>query len=337
MVLRRTARREINYPLLLGGLLSAIFIFLAIAGPSLTDKDPMEPQRTIQLEEGWLAAPYKPGQVAEFPLGSDEIGRDMLTRILWAVRPTMMMALVVVAVRMGIGLLLGLVAGWYGGRAERMIESLIGAALAIPLLVFAIAAITYIGVERGLLAFAIALSLTGWAETAAFVKERTRTIMQAPYIEGAHAVGLRPARILSRYVLPQLFPVLPALVAFELAAVILLIAELGFLGIFIGGGFLYGVPDPLSAGQIMITTSGQPELGQLLADFWAKIIKTPWVPFVVGTVVFLQIFAFNLLGEGLRRAVDVTRPGTRWSLLSLLSRGRAEVTVGEGLSAVGNN
>jgi ABC-type dipeptide/oligopeptide/nickel transport system permease subunit len=213
-----------------------------------------------------------------------------------------------------------------------VIESLIGAALAIPILVFAIAALTYLGVERGgLVAFAVALSLTGWAETAAFVKGRTRTIMQAPYIEGAQAVGLRPPRILSRYVLPQLWPVLPSLFAFELAAVILLVAELGFLGLFIGGGITYGVPDPNSTGQIMITTSGMPELGQLLADFWAKIIQTPWVPFLVGTVIFLQIFAFNMLGEGLRRQMDVTRPRTRRSLRAILAGRQATTPATDGL------
>lgn len=326
--------RETNYPLLIGGLLSLAFIMVFLFGPSLAPFDPMEPHRTIQLEEGWAAAPFKPGQIESFPLGTDEIGRDMLSRLLWAVRPTLLMASVVVIVRMSVGLLLGLTAGWYGGRVERVIESLIGAALAIPILVFAIAALTYMGVERGgLVAFAVALSLTGWAETAAFVKDRTRTIMQAPYIEGAQAVGLRPPRILSRYVLPQLWPVLPSLFAFELAAVILLVAELGFLGLFIGGGITYGVPDPNSTGQIMITTSGMPELGQLLADFWAKIIQTPWVPFLVGTIIFLQIFAFNMLGEGLRRQMDVTRPRTRRSLRAILAGRRATVPATDGLGA----
>ncbi len=320
--MRRSAAREINYPLIIGGVLVAVFVILAIVGPYLTAHDPMEPNRAMRLGETWVTAPFKPGQLEDFVLGSDEIGRDLLTRILWAIRPTIIVCLVVVAVRMTGGILLGLTAGWYGGRLERFIDSLIGAALAIPVLVFAIAVITYVGVEKGLTAFVVALTLTGWAETAAFVKDRTRTTMQAPYIEGAQAIGLKPNKILSRYVLPQLWPVLPSMISFELATVLLLVAELGFLGIFIGGGFVYGVPMPDSSGQFMLTTSGQPELGQLLADFWSKIIRTPWVPFLVGAVVFLQIFAFNMLGEGLRRHMDVTRPGTRFSLARLFSRNK---------------
>ena len=332
--MKRGRVREVNYPLIIGGILTAIFIFIAIFGPYLATHDPLEPNRTMKIEGQWVTAPYRPGQIEGYPLGSDEIGRDILTRILWGVRPTLVMCLVVVLVRMGGGLLLGLSAGWYGGGYARFVESLIGAALAIPVLVFAIAAITYIGVERGLLAFAVALSLTGWAETAHFVKDRTQTIMQAPYIEGAHAIGLKPGRILRRYVLPQLWPVLPSLIAFELAAVMLLIAELGFLGIFIGGGQTIDVPDPNSGAFLMITTSGQAELGQLLADFWAKIIKTPWLPFIVGTVVFLQIFAFNMLGEGLRRQMDVTRTRPWRVFTRLFNRSIAVPPLGEGAAQI---
>ena len=101
----------------------------------------------------------------------------------------------------------------------------------------------------------------------------------------------------------------------------LLVAELGFLGIFIGGGITYDVPDPNTATQIIITTEGMPELGQMIADFWAKIIQTPWVPFLVGSLIFLQIFAFNLLGEGLRRHMDITQP--RGSFLRTLLGWRA--------------
>lgn len=306
--MRQAGLRQRNFPLLVGALLGIAFLLLAIFGPSLAPKDPMEPFRVIKIDGEWYNAPYRPLELEGFPLGTDQIGRDLLSRLLWAIRPTMILSLVVVFARMGIGVFLGLVAGWYRSGVERLIDALTGAALAIPLLVFAIAVISYLGTERGLVAFVIALSLTGWAETASFVKGRTVAIIQEPYIEGARAIGVKPWRILTRHALPQLWPVLPSLIAFELAAVTLLVAELGFLGIFIGGGTTYGVQDPNSSGQFMITTSGMPELGQLMADFWAKIIQTPWVPFMVGSVVFLQIFAFNMLGEGFRRYMDVTRP-----------------------------
>lgn len=299
---------ERNFPLWIGLILSLAFIFLAVAGPALAPRNPMDSTRFIRIEGEMITSPYRPMTVPGFPLGSDEIGRDLLSRIMYAVRPTLLMAILVVLVRVSVGAVLGLSAGWYRGRWERGVDALTGACLAIPMLVFAVAAISYFGQDKLLMTFVTALSLTGWAETAAFIKTRTLTIVQAPYIEGARAIGAKPGRILLHYILPQLWPVLPAMIAFELAAVMLLVAELGFLGIFIGGGIVYDVPDPNSASSFFITTSGQPELGQLLADFWAKIIRTPWVPFLVGSVVFIQILAYNLLGEGLRRYLDVTRP-----------------------------
>lgn len=306
-----------NLPLFSGGLLVAMFILLAIIGPLLTSHDPIEDNRTMKIDGEWVTAPFRPGEIDGFVLGSDEIGRDILTRILWGIRPTLVLCLLVVAVRLLLGLGLGLLAGWYGGRLERFVDTAVGVSLSVPLLVFAIAAISYIGQERGLIAFVIGLAVTGWAETAAFVKQRTATIVQAPYIEGAQAIGATPGRVLAKHVLPQLWPVLPSLIAFELASVMLIVAELGFLGIFIGGGITYDTPMPDSSGTFQIITSGAPELGQLLSDFWSKIILTPWVPFLVGSVVFLQIFAFNLLGEGLRRHMDVTRsrPGAKRTLL----------------------
>lgn len=311
--MRALSRR--NLPLLSGGIIVAVFLILAVVGPFLTSHDPIEDNRTLRIDGEWVTAPFRPGEIDGFILGSDEIGRDILTRILWGIRPTLILCLLVVSVRLVLGLVLGLLAGWYGGRFERIVDSMVGASLSIPLLVFAIAAISYIGQDTGLIAFVFGLAITGWAETAAFVKQRTTAIVQAPYIEGAQAIGASPGRVLFKHVLPQLWPVLPSLVAFELASVMLIVAELGFLGIFIGGGITYDSPMPDSSGVFQIRTAGAPELGQLLSDFWSKIILTPWVPFLVGTIVFLQIFGFNLLGEGLRRHMDVTRtrPGVKRS------------------------
>lgn len=302
-----------NFPLFFGLALTGIFVFLAIFGPALAPRDPAEVNHVLRVEGEWLTAPFRPFERPEFPLGTDEIGRDLLSRILHGIRPTLLLCAIIVAIRLVSGVALGLVAGWFRGWPERVIDTLVGVALAVPMLVFAIAVITYIGPFRGLLAFIVALSLTGWADTAAFVKNQTLAIVQAPFIEGARAIGMKPGLILRRYVLPQLWPVLPSLIAFELAAVMLLVAELGFLGIFFGAQFTFDVPMADTAGFFEITTSGDtPELGQLISDFWARIIKTPWMPFFVGSTIFLQIFAFNVLGEGLRRHMDITQPRRAW-------------------------
>ena len=305
-----------NYPLYIGLLLTFGFILVAIFGPSLAPHDPLQRfSDAIFIEdEVYIPSvqPLPPVTLEMFPLGTDNAGRDLLSRLLWAIRPTLLLALVIVLVRVVVGLSLGLAAGWYRGVVERLVDVLISTSLSVPILLFALAIILFIG-ERTLFTFMIALTATGWASTAVFVKNRTLVTIQAPYIEGARAIGVRPGGILSRYILPQLWPALPALIAFELGTAILVVAELGFLGMFIGDAFVLMAADPGGTGTIPVgLTADLAELGQMLSDFWSKMIRSPWEIVVVGLTIFLLIFAFNMLGEGLRRQMDVTRRRVSW-------------------------
>lgn len=301
------SRPERNYPLLIGGTLSLIFVLIAIFGPSMAPKDPMAVSGRHIVDGQTYLRPYRP-LTPGYPLGSDEVGRDILSRLLWAVRPTLLMAAVVVAVRLSIGLPLGLLAGWYRGWAERSIGLVVSVSLAIPSLIFSIAVIGFLGIYRGVWVFLLALCLTGWADVTSYVKDQTLSLLKAPYIESARAVGVRNLTILRRYILPQLWPILPAIIAFELSAVVLLIAELGFLGFYIGGGEVFARARGDTPAMWMVLTSGYPELGQLISDVWAKVIQVPWLLLFVSIIILLLVFAFNMLGEGLRRAMDITRP-----------------------------
>ncbi|MCP5095920.1 MAG: ABC transporter permease [Chloroflexi bacterium] len=314
--MKQAALRNRNFPLMIGLGLTAVFLFIAAFGPSLAPLDPMIVFNDMMEIDGKtyipVAIPIKPFELKQFVLGTDNVGRDLYSRLLNAFRPTLFLCLTIASVRLILGVLLGLLSGWYKGTVERIIDTLMSASLAVPILLFSLAALSFMG-ERTLINFIIALSLSGWANTAVFVKNRTQTVMQAPYIEGARAVGVKPGGILRRYVMPQLWPALPTLIAFELGAVLLLVAELGFLGMFIGDAFVQFVADPNTPGTIAVgLTASVPELGQMLSDFWSKMIKTPWEMGIVGTAVFLQIFAFNMLGEGMRRVMDVTRPRHSW-------------------------
>ena len=305
-----------NYPLLVGLVLTGLFLFVALFGSSLTNGDPMyvfaEPVVVDGLSVFPSRNPVPPLATDQFLLGTDNAGRDLLTRLLYAIRPTLILCFVIATLRILIGLVLGLMAGWFGGLIERVVDFLTGASLAIPILIFALAVISFLG-ERTLGTFVIALVGTGWANTAVFVKNSTLVTRQSPYIEGARAVGVRPFGILRRYIMPQLWPTLPSQIAFELSASLLVVAELGFLGMFIGEAFVRMAEDPNSAGTIPIgLTASFPELAQMLSDFWSKMIISPWEIAIVGFVIFLQIFAFNMLGEGLRRQMDVTRPRRVW-------------------------
>jgi len=308
-----------NYPLYCGLFLSFLLCVVAVFGPALAPHDPMvkiEPLAVDGVRYGpYPLRPLGPLTHPDYPLGVDLIGRDILSRLLWGVRPTLVLCIAVVATRIVVGVLLGGLAGWFGGRVAWLIDGLTTISLSVPLLAVSIAVLSALDISRGLGVFVVALTITAWCDTAALVKNRTQAVLHSPYIESARAIGQNSFGLFWRHVLPQLRPVLPVMIALELSSVTLLVAELGYLGFFIGGGYLY----TYSIGNFdvnYVQTSGAPELGQMLSQFFQQLYRTPWVPVFTGIIVFLMLIAFSLLGEGLRRRLDVTRPRRlrRWWL-----------------------
>lgn len=299
-----------NYPLWIGAALLAVFLFIAVFGPRLSPFEPVEILTDVFRvgDRAYLPTvqPVPPFTLDEVILGTDIAGRDLLSRLLWAVRPTLILCAAIAGLRIFLGLLLGLIAGWFDGFPRRIINVLIQVSLAVPILLFALAVASY-SEDHGLPTFVLALTATGWAGTAVFVRNSTLLIKQEPYIEGARAAGASSGRILGRHVIPQLWPALPALISFELAATLLVLGELGFLGLFIGEAFvIMGRSGNINEAPIGLTAN-YPELAQMMSDFWSKMIRTPWEVAFVGVSIFSLILAFNLLGEGLRRQMDVTR------------------------------
>ncbi len=293
--------RQANWTLVAGGLLALWVIAVAAVGPRLAPQDPLEEHVILQLEDGWQTTPFPVGSPG-FWLGSDEVGRDLLSRLLWAVRPTMVMVGTVASVRLVLGLLIGLASGWSRGRLGRTLDAAISGALSVPVLIVALGAIAAVGVEMGLLSFIIALSITGWAETAQIVREQTRLIRDQTYIEAARALGQSDLRILSRHVLRQVMPLAWMLFAFEVSSTLMLTAGLGFLGYYIGGDRWVEVADFVAR-----RLSGMPELGQMLATTQVRFDQ-PWPVFITGSAVFIIVLSFNLLGEGLRLRLNLERP-----------------------------
>ena len=303
-----------NYPLWIGIILTSLFVLIAALGPRIAPHDPTAVMTDVLMVGGKAfipsVQPVPPLVTSEFLLGTDIAGRDLFSRFLWAVRPTLILCFIIAALRLGLGVFLGLAAGWFGGIVERLIDAFIHVSLAVPILLFALAVITLLGADDhdyNLSTFIIALVATGWAGTAVFVKNSTLLIKREPFIEGARSLGATPSRILGAHVLPQLWPTLPALISFELAATLLVVAELGFLGLFIGEAFvIQGRSGDINEVPIGITANW-PELAQMMSNFWSKMLLTPWEVAFMGVVIFLLIFAFNMLGEGLRRHMDITR------------------------------
>ncbi len=308
-----------NRPLFFGALIAAVIVFLALFGPSLAPHDPMATNRSFVYAGVSYGGPplraLPPLTSPEFPLGHDRISRDVLSRLLWAVRPTLLLCGMAAVLRMLIGVGVGLLIGAFGSRLAGLVDLLLSLSGAIPSLLLAMAVVLFRPNAAGLPLFLVALTALGWIPTAVLVQNRVRLIMRSPFIESAVAVGQRRWGIFTRHVMPQIWPLVPLLLASELSAVTLLIAELGYLGLYLGGAFIYadyvsdfGPPD------FLIPQQSRPELGQMLSDFFGQLNRTPWEPIFAGVLVVLMLIGWTLLSEGLRRELDVTRPGLwrRW-------------------------
>ncbi len=290
--------RRVNWPLVFGSLLALLILVVALKGPDMAPRDPNESTLIMQYEDEWYRSPMRAFVVPDFPLGTDQLGRDLLSQILWAVRPTMILVVIISTVRMTLGILIGMLAGWSTGQLGRALDTLITGALAMPVLMVALATIAAIGVESGLWAFIVGLSLTGWSETARHVREQTRHIRGQQYIEAAQSLGSSDFQILSRHVLRQIMPMVWMLFAFEVGAVLLVTAGLGFLGYYIGGEVFYFTSD-----TAVERIASVPELGQMLATSWISLIE-PWGLIATGLMVLVMVLGFNLLGEGLKQRLN---------------------------------
>lgn len=299
-------RQNPNWPLRSGLVLLGCILLLAWLGPSLAPHDPVKPTYIIQDASmgRFIKPPFAAFTVPAFPLGTDALGRDTLSQLLWAIRPTLILVMVVGAARLLLGLGIGLLAGWSTRWPGRLAEALTGAAIAVPVLFVALCALAALGAGLGIWAFIIGLSLNGWAESARLIAGQTRLIRGQPYVESARAMGASGAAMLGKHVLPHIMPLAWILLAFEISSTVITTAGLGFLGYFV---YSIWVPD---GDWSAVRGSGRPELGQMLASGAAIILRQPWLIVVAGLAVSLIVLSFNLLGEGLRREIGVGQART---------------------------
>lgn len=291
--IRNVTRRP---ELLLGGGIIALLAFCAVAAPLIAPFDPIQP---LVLFSGgdMLRAPYPPG-TAGMLLGSDELRRDLLSRLIYGARYTLLFCGVAALLRVALAATLGMLAGWYEW-ASRLLDVLSGAWSAVPSLFFALiplALISRLGSNQlNALAFVIVFSLTGWPETAVRVRVAVRELRSAAFVESAYAIGRSRLAVLWRHIRPNLRDLLLVEAAYAMAAVLLLCAELGFLGIFIGGAEREAIGGQINIDPIFA------EWGGMLAKGVRARATGPWL-FIAPMAAFsLSILAFNLLAEGLRR------------------------------------
>lgn len=297
----------LNLPLVFGGLLAALLIGGALAAPLLAPRDPLE-VLLIDPANPTLKPPFPPG-TSGFPLGSDPGGRDMLSRLLFGARYSLLIAAVATLGRTAIGGLVGMLAGWYP-RSRRLLGALISAwsavppvflaFLAIPLLSTTVFGISVVGprniseVTRDAVVFTIVIGLTGWTEAAVRCRTMVQGLQGATFIEAAYAIGLSRWAVLWRHVLPNLRDVLLAEAANALSGALLLLAELGFFSLFIGDG----QEDPTGS---KLLDPIYAEWGSMLAKGLRQRGSGIWLLLEPLLAFTLAILAFNLLAEGLRR------------------------------------
>ncbi len=309
----RLLRQALRSPILIMGSVLLLGLLVAVFfGPRFSGQSPFKTHGVMMFEGTISAPPFPPSMT--FPWGTDILGRDLQALVLAGAKQTIVLGLLATLARVSLGTVLGALAGWWrGGGIDRLVSSAVGVWASYPSTLFAMILILALGIKQGVGVFVLALSVVGWGEVAQFVRGKVVAIKAEPYVEGARVIGARDMGILIRHVVPNLVPSLLVLAMLEMGGVLLLLAELGFLNIFLGGGFTVELLGTQSLAGIPYHYSDVPEWGALLAnvrDWWRAY---PWLGWYPGVAFFLAILTFNLLGEGLRRFIERSRVNlSRW-------------------------
>ncbi len=275
--------------------LGVVFFF----GYQLSPHNPYTTSGLTIVDGEISVPPFEPG--VEYPWGTDVLGRDMMSLVLTGAWQTLRLVIIVVVVRLGVGFLLGAIAGWNVDKwIDRGILGLGETISAFPSLLLAMTLILAIGIRKGLTPFIIALAFVGWGEVMQFVRSSVMAMRPKTFVEAAVSVGQRTPRILTKHVLPNLIPTLILISALEMGAVLMLLGELGFVGIFIGGGAFA----ELSIGAPPYHYSDVPEWGALLSNVRLYAFSYPWTALYPALAFFIAILAFNLFGEGVRQLIE---------------------------------
>ena len=261
----------------LGAIIVLTAVLAAIFGPALAPFDPAEQQLPLRLE----------GPTGLHWFGLDELGRDILARVLSGARISLLVGLVVVGVSATVGVAMGSIAGYFGGRIDEAISRAIDILLAFPGLLLAIAIVAVLG--PSLTNVVLALSLIGWVGYARLVRGQVLRTRELEFVQAARALGASTARILARHVIPTTLPAVTVQATLGMGGAILAEASLSFLGL--------GVQPPT------------PSWGTMLNYGRAHLLDAPHLTIFPGLAIAILVLGFNFLGDGLRDALDPATTG----------------------------
>jgi peptide/nickel transport system permease protein len=278
--MRRLAARRTA---LVGLVVVVIVVVTAVAAPLLSPFDPVEQD----LGDLRLKAPgFRDAAGRLHPLGTDHLGRDLLARVIYGARPALLVGFAAVMISGVIGMMAGLVSGYFGGRVDDAIMRLADIQLAFPFILLAIAVIGVLG--PSLKTIIAVIGVSSWVVYARIVRSAVLSLREREFVQAALALGSGDGRILVRHILPNALTPWLVVATLDMARVIVIESALSFLGL--------GVQPPT------------PSWGLMVAEGKAYMFFQPWVILVPGVVLALLVLAINLVGDGLR---DLTAPDGR--------------------------
>jgi peptide/nickel transport system permease protein len=279
----RVLKEMLRQPSAVFGLLVVVtVIVLAIAAPWIAPFDPDNQMFDGLTLEG---APMPPG--GEFLLGTDTLGRDLFSRLLYGARTSLVIGLVANGIAVAIGLLVGIVAGYLRGFASSVLMRFTDLMMAFPALLLAIVLAALLRPSLWIVAMVIAL--VNWVQVARIIYTETRALSERDFIMAERSLGAGHFRVLFLHILPHLMPTAIVWGTLGIATTVLLEATLSFLGI--------GVQPP------------QPSWGNIIFESQSYFQAAPWLVFVPGFVILLTALSFNLVGDALRDILDPTQRG----------------------------
>ena len=294
-------RKAFANPLVLSGaVLVVLLVLLALTTPLFFRYDRAVNQYSDGLDADGMPVPPS----RQFPLGTDSLGRDMLTRVLYGSRISLTVGVFAMLAAVAVGVVVGLYAGYYPGWVDIVLMRLTDVMMAIPalLLALALAGLIQVGrsisltapwsahpffeyrLQRGLFSILLVIGVVSWTGIARVVRGQVLALKERAFVEAARAIGCSDTRILWLHLLPNVLPAIIVLSAMGVAGTIGLEAGLGFLGV--------GIPPPA------------PSWGTMIADGQAYLTVAPWLVLAPGVAIVLAVLGFSLLGQGLQDVLD---------------------------------
>jgi peptide/nickel transport system permease protein len=267
-----------RYPVLPVAILVLFLLIPAIFAPLVAPHDPLKGSLSKRLKP----PAWADGGSIEYPLGTDKMGRDLLSRMIYGARISLLVSFMAVFVGGSVGTTLGLMSGYFGGKIDTLIMRLVDITLSIPTILLALVLVSALGPSFGTVITVIALII--WARYARQARAEALTVKEQDFVARARVAGASHTRIMVRYIFPNIVNTLVVLATLQVGSIILLESTLSFLGV--------GIPRPTPAWGVMV------------ADGRELIVTAWWVSMFPGIGIMLTVLSLNLFGDWLRDHLD---------------------------------